>query len=683
MLKDKVLHLNSAFTIKQDNLPQAGNSAIESLYIEGYASTVDLDRQGDVVPKSVWQAGIQNYLKNPIILAQHDYDDPIGRMVDYKIDDKGLWVKARISSAAEECYGLIKDKVLTAFSIGFKVLDAEYNSAAEVFLIKELELVEISVVSIPCNQNTVFDLSKAFSDANEYKEFKQQFAISDNSAKGLEVTDTANGTSKGKWKMDPKELEQMVAQAAKSAAEQATKSLVAAQEAAALEKAMAEKAAQEFDAKVKAAVQIQMGDSGAERLLAEMTKRLDEESTARKSALEGLEASIKEKAAELAAIQRSKMSFNDKQTGEATSYEDREKAVMLAKIAGKQVADTKFGRMLLEKGTYAVNQTTSAATTGGVASVPGQTALVGTVSPHMSSGIWELEVSTNMEAEVRRRLVVAPLVRAINMNTNVMTMPLNPEAGLASWVTNSNFGAVPASLGAAGASAGSTSTHQLKEITLNAYKLATNEYLAYEEEEDSILVILPIVRDAMIRRIARSVDRAYLRGAGSGSDPVKGLANYATTTVSPTAGAITGQAATVANLRTLRKNLGAWGLDPAEVVYVVSTECYYDLLDSDTFQDMSKVGPLATQLTGQIGQVGGSPVLVSAEFDTKAVSTLGAICFAPGNFLAGNQRGLRMDTQELVETQRRVLVASLRTGMTQVTTNLGAGVTKFAWAAAS
>jgi hypothetical protein len=96
---------------------------------------------------------------------------------------------------------------------------------------------------------------------------------------------------------------------------------------------------------------------------------------------------------------------------------------------------------------------------------------------------------------------------------------------------------------------------------------------------------------------------------------------------------------------------------------------------------MSKVGPLATQLTGQIGQVGGSPVLVSAEFDTKGATKTGAIAFAPGNFLAGNQRGLRFDTQELVETQRRVLVASLRTGMTQVTANLGAGATKLVWTA--
>jgi hypothetical protein len=89
---------------------------------------------------------------------------------------------------------------------------------------------------------------------------------------------------------------------------------------------------------------------------------------------------------------------------------------------------------------------------------------------------------------------------------------------------------------------------------------------------------------------------------------------------------------------------------------------------------MNQVGTQATLLTGQIGQIGGSPVLVSAEFASPGTGVAGAIALHPGNFIVGNQRGLRIDTQELVETQRRVMVASLRTGMTRVTTNLGNAV---------
>jgi len=86
-------------------------------------------------------------------------------------------------------------------------------------------------------------------------------------------------------------------------------------------------------------------------------------------------------------------------------------------------------------------------------------------------------------------------------------------------------------------------------------------------------------------------------------------------------------------------------------------------------------------LTGQIGQIGGSPVLVSAEYDSVAAGNMGAVCVNPGNFIVGNQRGLRIDTQELVETQRRVMVASLRTGMSRVTTNLGNAVAAYKYTA--
>jgi hypothetical protein len=138
---------------------------------------------------------------------------------------------------------------------------------------------------------------------------------------------------------------------------------------------------------------------------------------------------------------------------------------------------------------------------------------------------------------------------------------------------------------------------------------------------------------------------------------------------------------TVAKLQAMRRDLGAWGLDPSELVYIVSTENYYDLLEDPIFQTMDKVGTSATVLTGQIGAVGNTPVLVSAEFEDKGAGTAGAIVFNPGNFIVGNQRGLRIDTQDLVETQRKVMVASLRTGMTQVTTNLGAGVSALRYVA--
>lgn len=652
--KNKLLHISGAIVSKSQDLPTA-DEKIDSILIEGYASTNDADRQGDVVPTAVWESGMQNYLKNPVILAYHDHCEPVGRMVEHKIDGKGLWIKARISAAAEDVFNLVKDGILTAFSIGFRIVDAEYNSAAELFVVKELELHEISVVSVPANQNTIFSLSKAFESAEEFKTFKMQFAKSSDSANGLEASGKANSDITKEWNMDPKELEKMVAEAAAKAAEQTAKALAEQQAKAAAEKAAADKVQAELDAKIKAAVAaVTPTETGAEKLLAEVEKRLQETQSESKKALEGLEAALKEKAAELEAIQKSRMQFGEPQNKDGMSYADKEKAVLLAKMAGKSLESTKFGREMVQK-----------------------------YGAHVPSATWELEVSLNMEAELRRRLVVAPLFRNIQMQTNVMTIPVNPEAGVATWVTNAQFGTAPDRTTASnnlGASAGSNATHALKEITLNAYKVATNEYTAYEEEEDALLAIMPVIRDGMIRRVARAVDRAMLRGAGSGSDPVAGLvskdaSSAVTLDISDAA------KATVATMRSLRRDIGVWGLDPAEVVYIVSQDVYYDLLDDTTFQTMNQVGPQATLLTGQIGSIGNSPVIVSGEFEDKAAGAAGAIAVAPANFLVGSQRGLRIDTQELVETQRRVMVASLRTGMVQVSSNYGAGVSALRYVA--
>jgi len=633
--KSKVLFLNSSF-IKSDTT----DGETTSITIEGYASTDDVDRQGDIVPASVWKKGIQNYLKNPVILAYHNHSEPVGRMVDHRVDSKGLWVKARISSAADEVFNLVKDGILTAFSIGFRIVDAEYDAAKELFVVKELELHEISVVSVPANQNTLFSLSKAFDTAEEFKSFKQQFAPESDSAKGLESSTEAIGEIKKEWEMDPKQLEQMLADAANKAAELTAKAIADTQAKQLAEKAAAEKTEAELDARVKAAVaSISTGDTGAERLMAEVEKRLATAEESSKSVIAGLEATLKEKAFEIEAMTKSKMSFQDSK--DAMSYADKEKAVLLSKMSGKSIESSRLGRQLVEK--Y-----------GG----SGQ-------GPHLASATWELEVSLNMENEIRRRLVVAPIFRNIAMQTNVMTIPVNPEAGYATWVTNAQFGAA--------ASAGASQTHALKEITLNAFKVATNEYTAYEEEEDSLLALMPVIRDAMVRRVAKAVDKAMLLGAGSGADPVKGLTVFATNTTA--AGNTVAAGMTVAKMRALRQGLGAWGLDPSEVIYIVNTDTYYQLLDDTVFQTMNQVGPQATLLTGQIGQIGGSPVLVSAEYASPGTGVAGAMAVNTANFIVGNQRGLRIDTQELVETQRRVMVASLRTGMTQISTVNGNSVT--------
>ncbi len=105
-MQNKILYLNTLLT-KSADLPSVSDD-IESIYIEGYASTNSEDRMGDVIPASVWERGIENYLKNPVLLAQHNHNRPVGRMTEHKVDGKGLWIKGRVSAAAEDTFNLLK-----------------------------------------------------------------------------------------------------------------------------------------------------------------------------------------------------------------------------------------------------------------------------------------------------------------------------------------------------------------------------------------------------------------------------------------------------------------------------------------------------------------------------------------------------------------------------------------------
>ena len=84
-----------------------------------------------------------------------------------------------------------------------------------------------------------------------------------------------------------------------------------------------------------------------------------------------------------------------------------------------------------------------------------------------------------------------------------------------------------------------------------------------------------------------------------------------------------------ADLLEMRKNMGKYGVNPSEVVYIVSQRSYYNLLEDAEFQDANLVGDMATKLSGEIGQVFGSRVLLCDEFATPAVSKVHSYCCIP------------------------------------------------------
>ena len=176
MKTNDTFFLNSAFETK------SVKKGSKSLKIAGYANTIVKDRAGDVVTAQAWAKGVENYRRNPVLLYQHKHENPIGRVEKITVDKKGIFVEAAVSEAAEKNHGvqtLIKDGALKSFSVGFRVKDGKYNREDDSMMITDVELLEISVVSVPCNQDSLFSIRKSFDSENDYKEFVKSFEDAD------------------------------------------------------------------------------------------------------------------------------------------------------------------------------------------------------------------------------------------------------------------------------------------------------------------------------------------------------------------------------------------------------------------------------------------------------------------------------------------------------------------------
>lgn len=137
----------------------------DTRFIEGHASTSGLDLQGDVVLPEAFADGLSDFMQVPTVTRGHNWDDPIGRVIHANIDSNGLFVKAQIAKStqsANETWGLIKEGVLKAFSIGFDIIDGEFKqvNGESVYVIKKLRLYEIAVVAIPANREAQFSVVK-------------------------------------------------------------------------------------------------------------------------------------------------------------------------------------------------------------------------------------------------------------------------------------------------------------------------------------------------------------------------------------------------------------------------------------------------------------------------------------------------------------------------------------------
>lgn len=119
--------------------------------VRGFASTGDLDRQGDrVSPRGL----VPPRLPLPLLFA-HSHLDVIGSIQKVEARPEGVWIEAAVASGikrADEVWALIEQRALDCFSVGFIGLEFDSLPNGGRHYTK-WTLLEVSVVAVPANDS--------------------------------------------------------------------------------------------------------------------------------------------------------------------------------------------------------------------------------------------------------------------------------------------------------------------------------------------------------------------------------------------------------------------------------------------------------------------------------------------------------------------------------------------------
>jgi len=154
---------NLVFEIKQENINEQG-------IVFGYASTDDIDLDGDVIEIGAFQKSIDKWMinkKSIKALYQHKNSDVIGSIIELSYEGTKLKVAMQLYidnynnnaigiKSANEAFYLAKQGELS-FSVGFYNSDftEEKKDGKYYRKIKEATLYEVSLVSFPANEKAV------------------------------------------------------------------------------------------------------------------------------------------------------------------------------------------------------------------------------------------------------------------------------------------------------------------------------------------------------------------------------------------------------------------------------------------------------------------------------------------------------------------------------------------------
>lgn len=165
----------------------------DEMIITGYAAVFgiaddpDYWRCADIIKKGAFAKTIMENKDRIAFCYQHDIYTPIGKILELKEDDFGLFIKVRLSDAEDDIKTKVKEKILKEMSIGYETIKYEMHTPDEgkdIRYLLEVKLWEVSLVTIAKNKFALLDEVKGANRVDVLSgEFDKLIAIERNDQK--------------------------------------------------------------------------------------------------------------------------------------------------------------------------------------------------------------------------------------------------------------------------------------------------------------------------------------------------------------------------------------------------------------------------------------------------------------------------------------------------------------------
>lgn len=698
----------------------------EERIIEGYAATWDEDDEQETFDPKAFNTSLQRYMQRPVLLWRHGRDEkvgtiPVGRVLEARVDEVGLWVQAQFykgQELADYAWNLVKQGARN-FSVG-AVADKVRKLGRRIM---EWPLVEISVEDFAANPYARFEIVKGL-----YAEFAKALDCD-----VAELTGDEQGpegpTAGGEAEPEPETgNEQSVEAATEEQLE--VNEMSDKKETPTLDVAKLMTDVQETVTKTVTDTMTAIKAAEAEEAEAKAEREKEFEAEVQKRTEAAVEAAKKELAAKSTVIRRAIFpTESEKETaltkGMVGPYDGQEPldmtlGYMVMKSAGNQpsldyvrgmhglAAKALEGGLLATKEVKADNpalkgmgQPVWFGPTGmdakghSYGDLIMAKALATKADELMGSDVstygdeWiPVFYSREVIPMIRNATEVLGLFRQIEVAGESLTVPV--QGGTVTWYKTAQTDDAAEMAWDNAAITGRISHVTTSNLTLTPEKLSAIVVWTGELDEQSLVPMLPFLRNEMVVSGAEVMDELIISGDdttgatnysdyGNGAISAswrlllfEGLRYLALTTASA-ANKRDGGTLTAEDFLATKKLMGTNGkyaVDPAKLVWLSDVALYWKVQALGEALTLDKKGAGFTFDSGTLERVFGSPYIPSAQFgatdssgyihNTTAGNTLGSLLLVrPDQHLVGFGRRMKIETERIARSDAYDIVAHM------------------------